>query len=64
MASGTSGSGIGLRGRGLGRERKDFGEFEVDDAEAAECVGVGDVAGFGVEVADAIVTLEGGEEFV
>ena len=32
------------------RWRQDFGEFEVDDAEAAEFVRVGDVAGLSVEV--------------
>ena len=43
---------------------QDFGEFEVDDAEAAEFVRVGDVAGFGVEVAHAVFPFEFGEEFV
>lgn len=51
-------------GSGFGGHGQDFGEFEVDDAEAAEFVGVGDVSGFGVEVADAVVALEVGEEFV
>lgn len=51
-------------GSGLGGHGQDFGEFEVDDAKAAEFVGVGDVSGFGVEVADAVVAFEVGEEFV
>ncbi len=43
---------------------QDFGEFEIDDAETAEFVRVGDVAGFGVEVAHAVFLFEFGEELV
>ena len=47
----------------VGWRREDLSEFEVDDAEAAELVVVGDVARLGVEVADAVFALEFGEEF-
>ena len=48
----------------VGRWGEDLSEFEVDDVEFPGLVVVGDVAGFGVEVAHPVFTFELGEELI
>ena len=48
--------------RNPGRWRQDFRQLEVDDAEAAELVVVSDVAGFCIEVTNAVFALQVGEK--
>ena len=52
------------RPNGGSRRREDFSQFKIDHAEAAELIGVGDIAGFGVEVAHAVVTFEFGKDAI
>ena len=54
----------GRRAHQIRRRRKNFSEFEIDDAEAAELVRVSDVARLCVEMANAILSFEFREKLV